>query len=247
MAGAHSVRLWHAGRPIGVGQPTRQLSPSSHAVYRAPRPPQPAQAPPPPPMIVPAPITAAEFEPYGSLMSHSGQLAGKPKSNANQGTATKLRAGATRCLLGPAAREPAWYLFRSFVPPRLRRELATAPTPDVLHHSVVVLEKHPFSSQTFVPVGQDSRPAYLVVVALPDAQGEPDLSTLRAFVCAGTHAVTYAPGIWHAPMIAAAPQDYVDFLSLIHELDDPQQPEVDCVERNYTPDQLQLAVYAHAQ
>lgn len=198
-------------------------------------------------MIVPVPITAAAFEPYGSLMSHSDQLAGCAARNANQGTAVKVHAGTTRCLLGSAVREPAWHLFRSFVPPQLRCALATSPTPHVLRHPVPVLEQHPFTSQTFVPIGQGSGPVYIVVVARPSARGEPDLLTLRAFVCAGTHAVTYAPGVWHAPMIAAAPQDYVDFLSLTHVLDDPQQPEADCVEHSYTPDPLQLAVYAHAQ
>ena len=91
------------------------------------------------------------------------------------------------------------------------------------------LERHPFTSQTFIPLGAGKRARYLVIVAptrpsraaaparlhqrggadhlaapegpgLP-GPGMPDLSGLRAFVCDGHQAVTYAAGTWHAPMV----------------------------------------------
>ncbi|KAL9090977.1 MAG: hypothetical protein Q9159_001720 [Coniocarpon cinnabarinum] len=87
---------------------------------------------------------------------------------------------------------------------------------------VPILERHPFSSQTFVPMdlsSSDQTTRYVVVVAPTIANGEaqmplefsysaqmqgiglPDLSNLRAFVAQGDQAVTYAAGTWHAPMI----------------------------------------------
>lgn len=59
---------------------------------------------------------------------------------------------------------------------------------------VDALENHPHSAQTFVPM-QPGR--CLVAVALPDADGKPALSTLRAFVTEGGQGVTYRPAVWH--------------------------------------------------
>ncbi|HVY48302.1 MAG TPA: ureidoglycolate lyase, partial [Minicystis sp.] len=62
---------------------------------------------------------------------------------------------------------------------------------------VRLLEKHPGSTQLFVPMNARR---YLVVVAL--GGDEPDLATLAAFVARGTDGVTYRPGVWHHPLIA---------------------------------------------
>ncbi|KAL2149185.1 hypothetical protein VTH82DRAFT_8533 [Thermothelomyces myriococcoides] len=97
---------------------------------------------------------------------------------------------------------------------------------------VAVLERHPYTTQTFVPLTSDPVARYLVIVAptLPVAPeeasnggvlpvptsvppstgyprqlpggGMPDLRRLRAFVANGTQAVTYGAGTWHAPMVA---------------------------------------------
>jgi len=88
---------------------------------------------------------------------------------------------------------------------------------------VKILERHPYTSQTFIPLGlsaaEANEPRFLVIVAptlppssedesLPVPSGEnlpgrglPDLTNLRAFVAKGSQAVTYGPGTWHAPMI----------------------------------------------
>lgn len=86
-----------------------------------------------------------------------------------------------------------------------------------------VLERHPFTTQTFVPMGLDaSDPStgYLVIVAptlaptedFPDS-GPPDLENTRAFWAHGGQAVTYGPGTWHAPM-AVVGASRVDFVVL---------------------------------
>jgi len=104
---------------------------------------------------------------------------------------------------------------------------------------VSVLERHPFTTQTFVPLSIDSAKRYLVVVApsLPPSEvdkvlpvpltratdspikgqlpgrGLPDTGRLRAFVASAEQAVTYGAGTWHAPMVALGPAGTaLDFL-----------------------------------
>ena len=92
---------------------------------------------------------------------------------------------------------------------------------------VEILERHPFTTQTFIPLGLSSSKSdtsYLVIVApsLPPSsadeplpvpaqsssnsdplpgRGLPDLRRLKAFIADGSQAVTYGAGTWHAPMI----------------------------------------------
>ncbi|KAL2760161.1 hypothetical protein ACRALDRAFT_1067221 [Sodiomyces alcalophilus JCM 7366] len=98
------------------------------------------------------------------------------------------------------------------------------------HYSVRLLERHPFTTQTFSPMITPPGCSYLVLVApslpppeerkdwgfplKPDAQGHgtlqgsglPDLSQLRAFVATGQQAITYGAGTWHAPMVVLGPR-----------------------------------------
>ncbi len=59
---------------------------------------------------------------------------------------------------------------------------------------VTMLERHRHSSQTFVPV-QVAR--YLVIVALEQPGGGPDLAHVRAFIVAGDQGVNYHRDTWH--------------------------------------------------
>lgn len=66
---------------------------------------------------------------------------------------------------------------------------------------VGVLERHPYSSQSFMPMGGDEVVSYVVLVADSDQTGtRPDLSTIRAFTVLGNQGVCYDAGLWHAPM-----------------------------------------------
>jgi ureidoglycolate lyase len=93
---------------------------------------------------------------------------------------------------------------------------------------VNILERHPFTTQTFIPLGlspkEQSEARYLVIVApsLPPSEEDcllpvpstlshgirlpgrrlPDLTRLQAFLANGAQAVTYGAGTWHAPMVA---------------------------------------------
>lgn len=98
---------------------------------------------------------------------------------------------------------------------------------------VNILERHPFTTQTFTPLSisgtaaSKSQNCYLVIVVpnlvtASGAQGRgadvpvsspPDLSGLKAFIATTGQAVTYGAGTWHAPMVALGPEgSTVDFV-----------------------------------
>jgi ureidoglycolate lyase len=61
-----------------------------------------------------------------------------------------------------------------------------------------LLERHEFSSQTFVPIDVTR---WLIMVAPHAAQGGPDTSAVRAFIATGEQGVTYKPNTWHHGLI----------------------------------------------
>lgn len=67
---------------------------------------------------------------------------------------------------------------------------------------IPVLERHPFTTQTFVPLGASPTLIEYMVVIAADRDGVPDPATLRAYLCHGGQAVTYGANQWHAPMIS---------------------------------------------
>ncbi len=115
----------------------------------------------------------------------------------NDGTALRFDDVARLVLNAPGGR-PLASLFR--VAPAAMPMLCRA------------LERHPRSSQLFVPL--DGR-RFLVVVALGDAA--PDPARVRAFLTDGRQGVNYAPGTWHHPAIAL--DSPTDFFVLGHAAD----------------------------
>ena len=69
---------------------------------------------------------------------------------------------------------------------------------------VVLPERHPISSQAFIPMGQAP---FLIVVA--DRSREPKLADLRAFITNGRQGINYRPGTWHHPLIAFEAADFL--------------------------------------
>jgi ureidoglycolate lyase len=57
-----------------------------------------------------------------------------------------------------------------------------------------LLERHEFSSQTFVPIDVGR---WLIVVAPHAAAGGPDLAGVCAFIATGRQGITYKPDTWH--------------------------------------------------
>lgn len=66
---------------------------------------------------------------------------------------------------------------------------------------LVYLERHPLSSQAFIPL--DDRP-FVVIVA--PAGEKPSLANMRGFVTDGQQGVNYARGVWHHVLIAVGRQ-----------------------------------------
>ncbi|KAB8266304.1 ureidoglycolate hydrolase [Aspergillus pseudonomiae] len=115
---------------------------------------------------------------------------------------------------------------------------------------VRILERHPFTTQTFTPVDLSSQPdagghpePFFLVVVAPTLKGQtatamtpagpvtvrdpPDLKNLKAFVARGGQAVTYAAGTWHAPMVVLGSRR-VDFVvvQFVNGVDDEDCQEV---------------------
>ncbi|KAI0407618.1 ureidoglycolate hydrolase [Xylaria palmicola] len=216
--------------------------------------------------ITAAPLTRDAFAPFGDVVANP-QPASTPANtapeaiargelpcgalSANQGTAIQYKAIASmRDLYGRApsgcAGTPRMTMFVCGA-----RTLAAADgEAEADGVEVKVLERHPFTSQTFIPLTADATKRYLVVVAptlapstrdegLPvprdggagaglPGRGLPDVRRLRAFVATGEQAVTYAAGTWHAPMIALGPPgSTIDFVVVQFANDVPVE---DCQE-----------------
>jgi ureidoglycolate lyase len=74
------------------------------------------------------------------------------------------------------------------------------------------MERHEFSSQSFVPIDVGR---WLVVVAPHAAEGGPDMSGARAFLAGPNHGVTYGANIWHHPLtIFDRPASFAVFMWL---------------------------------
>ncbi|SMN22768.1 similar to Saccharomyces cerevisiae YIR032C DAL3 Ureidoglycolate hydrolase, converts ureidoglycolate to glyoxylate and urea in the third step of allantoin degradation [Maudiozyma saulgeensis] len=182
-------------------------------------------------------ISTTLFSPYGSIISPDEEVErlatkrGYVENNANQGTAIKISSVSTIQNIS-TSHVPNINIFRCFVK-------ETIPKTEGFSVVVPVLEKHPNTSQTFIPIGSCRNDvSHVVVVALPDPHNndEPDLCTLRAFLCKGNQGVTYGVGVWHAPMITLAMTSdtkFVDFAVVIYEVQDKDHPELNCIERYY--------------
>lgn len=152
--------------------------------------------------VTATPLSLEAFTPFGFVVS-AGLSAG---ASANQGTAVRFDRCAELVSTRPEA-SPNLAVFRS--------------TKKALPFEVKLLEKHPCSTQTFLPM---LCRRFLVVVAPTAADGSPDVDLLRAFVCGPGQGVTYGVGVWHHPIIAL--DDDVDFAMLAWEDGTAQ----DCVE-----------------
>ena len=126
------------------------------------------------------PLSVSAFAPFGQVVSAGLQLG----SSANFGTAERFDFCADLRSTRPGARSNL-AVFRS--------------TARQLPLQVKVLERHPCSTQVFLPM-ICSR--YLVCVAPTLPGGGPDLDGLQAFACVAGQGVAYAPGTWHHPMVA---------------------------------------------
>ncbi|KAH0612874.1 uncharacterized protein H6S33_009254 [Morchella sextelata] len=167
------------------------------------------------PPITATPLTPAAFHPFGSVIQRPPPTTStttttttttSTPTTVNQGTAQKHPKVSVITTTQPPSGTPAPININIFVcAPR------TLSGPARNTFACTILERHPYSSQSFIPLAlppcadNDTASRYLVIVAptLRDVEGAPpDLEGLRAFVCSGVQGVTYAAGTWHAPMVA---------------------------------------------
>ncbi|KAL8638358.1 MAG: hypothetical protein Q9228_004484 [Teloschistes exilis] len=192
--------------------------------------------------INPLPLTQSTFAPFGTavsspLPSSMNTFPTHPSKTpniipANQNTALKcLNASpmVNKYASGPSKvkEEAVTNMFCCF-PRSLRRQrnTRTAGRGDgTSFFDVRILERHPYTTQTFIPLGvpPEQKTKYLVIVAptlLPPSNppsklykeiGLPDLRNLKAFWAHGGQAVTYGAGTWHAPMVVIG-DARIDFL-----------------------------------
>lgn len=153
--------------------------------------------------VVGEPLSVAAFAPFGFVVS-AGLKAG---ASANQGTALRFDRCADLVNTRSSA-APNLAVFRS--------------TKKSLPFAVTLLERHPCSTQTFLPMVCTR---FLIVVAPTAADGGPDVAGLRAFVCGPGQGVTYHVGVWHHPIIAV--DGDADFAMLAWE----DGSALDCVEQ----------------
>ena len=181
--------------------------------------------------IVPQPLTQSGFAPYGDVIENplvhdvNSIPSNLPSSSvpfmlANQNTALKASPiSLMRDMYHEShtnrVSKPVMSMFACF-PRALDIDTAGKSI-----FRVRILERHPFTTQTFIPMGlspDDVSTKYLVIVAptLPaeqqhPQQGPPDTQNLRAFVAHGRQAVTYGSGTWHAPMVVVG-KKRIDFV-----------------------------------
>ncbi|MFM2421716.1 MAG: hypothetical protein RL291_246 [Pseudomonadota bacterium] len=120
--------------------------------------------------ITAVPLTAAAFAPFGDVIERPGEFGRFYHSAALASTRATAKASLSITMSRPLA------------------------TPEL---TAVKMERHEFSSQSFVPLDVSR---YLVIVAPHGAPGKPDPTKLQAFVATGEQGVTYGMNVWHHPL-----------------------------------------------
>lgn len=178
--------------------------------------------------VQPKPFTPSTYAPYGTCVTSPLEPAlqshptGVPSprypeqvapETANQRSALKspVISGLTNTYqlsTSPDTVRPCMSLFCSF------------PRSQTTTFRVTNIERHPYTSQTFIPTGlSPGEDTFYLVVSAPTLKGQtidgirdpPDLARLEAFIARGDQAVTYEAGTWHSPMIVIGTRR-VDFV-----------------------------------
>ena len=117
--------------------------------------------------LIPQPLTREAFAPFGDVINLPEAPGRTYYSDALGNLRAEARASLSLSLKAESADRP------------LRSDY---------------LERHEFSSQTFVPLDAER---WLIVVAPHAASGGPDVSGMKAFVATGRQGVTYRADTWH--------------------------------------------------
>lgn len=161
------------------------------------------------------PLTAANFAPFGQVIQSQGHAS----FAINGGSSHRFHDVA----------QPEWQ-----APGRLGISLFTAQAlPWQL--PLQVMERHHFTTQAFIPMGQ-TLPMLVIVAPAHIPAEQLRAEHLRAFVTDGLQGINLAPGTWHHPLRALQAGTYavVDRIA-------PSQAAPDCEEWDISDWQLQCA------
>lgn len=124
------------------------------------------------------PLTPEAFAPFGSVISpdHLRNDSSGNMAQANQGTAVKfIKVSDSQSHYGkaPSGKVPEstnWNLFRCSPPKHLTSQVESSGQMEYLSK---VLERHPYSTQTFLPLGRSKQEqGFLVIVSLKDPKSK---------------------------------------------------------------------------
>ena len=142
-------------------------------------------------LITATPLTARAFAPFGNVVTHRGDAPLMPYLDAFEHRAEAAQMTMSVLRVVTAFRGPI---------------------------EIARLERHPYSAQTFIPLKGGKS---LLVVCGTEADGQPMLSSARAFIAASDQGVTYRRNIWHRSVTALeAPSEYVVLMSQTGRGDD---------------------------
>lgn len=131
------------------------------------------------PRLIAAELTAEAFAAYGDVI----EVPAEGGRTANAGTARRFDDLAA-LELTDAGGVPMVSLFRA--------------RPAALPFAVRRLERHPLSTQLFMPL--EAVPFLVIVAAGAQTPVEPE--AVRAFLASGRQGINYRRGVWHHPLVA---------------------------------------------
>ena len=138
--------------------------------------------------LLPAePLSAEAFAPYGQVIACTGHAG----YAINEGSSQRFTDLAQ--LESDAEGRLALSIFRA--------EARQAP------YALHCLERHPLGSQAFMPLNGQR---FLVVVSARQPDPEvPAPDSLRVFISDGRQGINFRRGIWHHPLLALSPGDFL--------------------------------------
>ena len=134
------------------------------------------------------PLTKQGFAPFGTVVERDGAEI----RMINEGTTTRYHA-LSGVDVAAAGGVPILSIF--------------AGTPRAAPIAISMMERHPLGSQAFMPLSDHD---WLVVVAPTNGDDSaPDFDGLRCFQARGDQGVSYAPNVWHHPLLVRQPQEFL--------------------------------------
>ena len=157
--------------------------------------------------LVPIPLSAQTFAPYGDVIEATSN---KNIQIINQGNTQRFH-NLAKLTLNKEDGSPSINIFRS------------KPLPEPL--TLKVMENHPLSSQSFVPLGEQP---FLVAVA---PAGKLEASDITVFLANSFQGVNYHPGTWHHYCLAL--NEISDFLVVDRVAGDKNCEEIQLSESDW--------------